>query len=226
MAAAIGRLGYGLIVVDDASPDGTGAVADRLAASLPGIEVVHRARKEGLGPAYGAGFRRALERGPQIVCAMDCDFSHDPAELPGLVAEIVAGADIAIGSRYVAGGRIAGWRAYRRFLSWAGNLYARITLGLEQRDVTSGFRAFRAPALRRLEPHTCESAGYNFQVEMAMRAHDAGFHVVERPITFRDRSLGRSKMTPGIALEAMARLTRWALDRRLRRRRREEQQRA
>lgn len=205
---AIRKQGAAVLVVDDASPDGTGAIADRL-ASQSGIDVLHRAGKDGLGPAYAAGFARGLDAGARILCQMDADFSHDPADLPRLVAAVDAGADVAIGSRYVRGGSVEDWPLQRRALSWGGNLYAKIMLGLRTRDVTSGFRALRADALRRLHPESARSSGYAFQIEMAWRAERSGLSVVEIPITFRDREAGDSKMSAGIALEAVRLLTAW-----------------
>jgi dolichol-phosphate mannosyltransferase len=204
---------YRVLVVDDGSPDGTGEIADRLAARHDRIAVLHRQSKEGLGPAYVAGFARALDDGAAIVCEMDADFSHDPADLPRLVAAIESGADVAIGSRYVPGGGTEGWPVHRRAISRCGNWYARRALGLPLKDVTAGFRAFSSDAIRSLEPATCEAAGYGFQVEMAARAVRSGLMVVEVPIIFRDRTAGESKMSLGIALEAMILVTRWGIRR-------------
>ncbi|HSO49928.1 MAG TPA: polyprenol monophosphomannose synthase, partial [Acidimicrobiia bacterium] len=162
IAAAVTHQGYRLLVVDDSSPDGTGELADRLAMSEPRMSVLHRRRKQGLGPAYAAGFDRALSQGAEIVIEMDADFSHDPADLPRLVAAIDDGADLAIGSRYVAGGATPDWPTMRRLISKGGNLYARIMLGIEIRDSTAGFRAFRADALRSLPYQQARASGYAF----------------------------------------------------------------
>jgi dolichol-phosphate mannosyltransferase len=208
--------GYELLVVDDASPDGTGDLADRLATEDPQISVLHRSSKEGLGPAYSAGFDRALEDGADIVIEMDADFSHDPADLPRLVDAIGDGADLAIGSRYIPGGSTPDWPLTRRVISKGGNLYARMMLGIPTRDATAGFRAFRAGALRSLPYREAQSSGYAFQVEMAMLAHEGGLDVVEVPISFRDRTRGTSKMGTGIVVEAMRLVTVWGWKRAMR----------
>jgi dolichol-phosphate mannosyltransferase len=208
VAAALARLppDARVLVVDDGSPDGTGRIADRLAAAEPRIEVLHRARKEGLGPAYVAGFRHALAAGAGMVLEMDADFSHDPADLPRLLAAIEGGADLAIGSRYVPGGGIADWSAARRLISRGGSAYARRVLGLGVRDLTGGFKCFRREVLEAIDLGAIESKGYAFQVEITYRAARAGFRVVEVPILFRDRTAGDSKMTGAIAAEAMWRI--------------------
>jgi dolichol-phosphate mannosyltransferase len=211
IAAAVRDLGLGLLVVDDGSPDGTGQIADSLAASDSGITVLHRSTKAGLGPAYTAGFEEALSAGAEVICEMDADFSHDPADLPRLVEAIAGGADLAIGSRYVAGGGVENWPWHRRLLSQGGNLYARTMLRTRVHDMTAGFRAFRADALRKLDFATCEASGYGFQVEMAWRASRLGLRVQEVPIIFRDRTRGTSKMGTGIAVEAMRLVTKWGL---------------
>jgi dolichol-phosphate mannosyltransferase len=208
--------GYRLLVVDDSSPDGTGELADRLATEDPLISVLHRPNKEGLGPAYAAGFDKALAEGAEIVIEMDADFSHDPADLPHLVRAIDEGADLAIGSRYVPGGSTPDWPVSRRLISKGGNLYARIMLGIPTRDATAGFRAFRAEALRALPYRDAQASGYAFQVEMAMRAHETGLRVVEVPISFRDRTRGTSKMGSGIVMEAMRLVTVWGWQRAVR----------
>jgi dolichol-phosphate mannosyltransferase len=208
--------GYELLVVDDSSPDGTGDLADRLATEDPRISVLHRSSKEGLGPAYAAGFDRALEDGADIVIEMDADFSHDPSDIPRLVEAIGDGADLAIGSRYVPGGSTPDWPLTRRVISKGGNLYARIMLGIPTRDATAGFRAFRAGALRSLPYREAQSSGYAFQVEMAMRAHEGGLNVVEVPISFGDRTRGTSKMGTGIVVEAMRLVTVWGWKRAVR----------
>jgi dolichol-phosphate mannosyltransferase len=193
--------GRRVLIVDDASPDGTGEIADRLAAELDDVEVLHRPAKRGLGPAYIAGFGEALRGGADLVVQMDADFSHDPAELPSL-AEAAGDADLVVGSRYVDGGRILGWGPGRRGISRWGSVYARAVLGLAVRDLTSGFKCWRAGALRAVDPGSVRSQGYAFQVEMTYRAIRAGMRVVEIPITFRDRRVGQSKMTRAIVLEA------------------------
>jgi dolichol-phosphate mannosyltransferase len=207
--------GYRLLIIDDNSPDGTGRLADSLAADLPSISVIHRPAKQGLGPAYAAGFDRALAQGAEVVIEMDADFSHDPADLPRLVAAIEDGAQLAIGSRYVPGGATPEWPWLRRVISRAGNLYARMMLGIPVRDATAGFRAFTADALKILPYGKAEASGYGFQVEMAWRAHQAGLKIVEVPITFRDRTRGTSKMGLSIVLEAMRLVTVWGLGRML-----------
>jgi dolichol-phosphate mannosyltransferase len=193
---------YRILVVDDGSPDGTGRLADRLAAAHAEVEVLHRTRKEGLGRAYVAGFMHALERGAAQVVEMDCDFSHDPERLPALLRAVDDGADVALGSRYVPGGRVEDWGPLRRIISRGGCWYAGRVLGAPVRDLTGGFKCFDAAALRGLEPRTVMAQGYMFQVEMTYRALQRGLRVVEVPITFRDREVGTSKMSPRIALEA------------------------
>jgi dolichol-phosphate mannosyltransferase len=211
MVGAIRAGGYGVLVVDDRSPDGTGTIADGLADRDPRVSVLHRQEKQGLGPAYAAGFARAMEMGADILCEIDADFSHDPADLPRLVAAVDDGADLAIGSRYVTGGGSEGWPLHRRLISRGGNLYARMLLRVPVGDLTGGYRAFRAESLRALHPENCEASGYGFQVEMAWRAHRAGMGVREVPIVFRDREVGTSKMSSSIAAEAMWLVTKWGL---------------
>jgi dolichol-phosphate mannosyltransferase len=194
-----------VLVVDDGSPDGTGEVADRLAAADEGIEVLHRPRKEGLGPAYVAGFRRALDGGAGLVLAMDADFSHNPAYLPRLI-EAAESADVVIGSRYVPGGGVSDWSAARRAISRGGNAYARLVLGVGVRDLTGGFRCFRREALEAIDLDSVGSRGYAFQVETAYRAIRRGFRVAEVPIVFRERRAGRSKMGGPIVAEAVWRV--------------------
>jgi dolichol-phosphate mannosyltransferase len=206
--------GYRLLIVDDNSPDGTGRLADSLAADLEQVSVLHRTEKAGLGPAYAAGFDEALGGGARIVVEMDADFSHDPADLPRLVAAVVDGADLAIGSRYVPGGSTPDWPALRKLISRGGNLYARTMLGMPIRDATAGFRAYAAEALRRLPYAMAEASGYGFQVEMAWRAHQARMKITEVPISFRDRTRGTSKMGMPIVLEAMRLVTVWGMSRR------------
>jgi dolichol-phosphate mannosyltransferase len=196
--------GFRILVVDDDSPDGTGAIADRLAlAHSDEIEVMHRAERTGLGPAYLAGFRRALDGGAGFVMEMDADLSHDPADLGRLLAAARAGAGLALGSRYVAGGGIADWGRLRRAVSRGGSWYARRVLGVRVRDLTGGFKCFRAEALAALDLPSVRSHGYAFQVELTYRALCAGVDVVEVPIVFRDRRRGESKMSWRIALEAV-----------------------
>jgi dolichol-phosphate mannosyltransferase len=194
-----------VLIVDDNSPDGTGQIADRLAASNESIGVRHRKVKEGLGPAYLAGFHVALDAGAERIIEMDADFSHDPAFLPRLI-EATERADLAIGSRYVPGGGVTEWGAVRRFISRGGSAYARIALGLPIRDLTGGFKCFRREVLEAINLDTIEARGYAFQVENTYRAIRAGFRVVEVPIVFQDRRDGTSKMTKAIVAEAMWRV--------------------
>lgn len=196
--------GFRILVVDDGSPDGTGAIADRLAQERAEVHVLHRTAREGLGPAYLAGFRQALDAGAGCVFEMDSDFSHDPADLARLLAAVgEGGADLALGSRYVPGGGVADWGAVRRFVSRGGSRYAQAVLGIPVSDLTGGFKCFRAEVLEAIDLPTVRSRGYAFQVELTFRAIRAGFKVVEVPITFRDRELGTSKMSWRIAAEAM-----------------------
>lgn len=182
IAAAVRAQGYRLLVVDDGSPDGTGEIADELVSTDDGIAVLHRESKAGLGKAYAAGFARALELGGEVLCEMDADFSHDPADLPRLIAAIDEGADLAIGSRYVPGGGADDWPWHRKAISSGGNRYASLMLGIKVKDATAGFRAFRADAIRRLKPETCDASGYAFQVEMAWRASEAGLKIDRRDV--------------------------------------------
>jgi dolichol-phosphate mannosyltransferase len=191
-----------ILVVDDNSPDGTGEIADRLAAADPAVEVLHRAGKEGLGPAYIAGFHRAIAAGAGFVLQMDSDFSHDPGDLPRLLAAAETGVDLAIGSRYVAGGGVTDWSLLRRVVSRGGSLYASLVLGLRQRDLTGGFKCFRREVLETIDLDAVGAKGYVFQVEMTYRTLQAGFTVREVPIVFRDRQAGDSKMSAAIAAEA------------------------
>jgi len=199
--------GFHVLVVDDGSPDGTGEIADRLAAENEWLEVLHRSEKNGIGPAYLAGFRYALDRGAAYVMEMDSDFSHDPADLARLLAaadrDSPDGADLALGSRYVPGGGVTDWGLLRRFVSEGGSTYARWVLGLKVRDLTGGFKCFRREVLEAIHFDGVRSQGYAFQVELTYRAVRAGFHVVEVPIVFRDRQQGTSKMSWRIAAEAM-----------------------
>ncbi len=196
------RLDGRILVVDDASPDGTGALADRLAAELAWVDVLHRPGKEGLGPAYLAGFRRALADGAELVLEMDADFSHDPRDVPRLVAA-TRDADLAVGSRYVHGGGVRNWGRVRRAVSRGGCLYAQALLQLPVRDSTAGFKCYRRAVLEALPLERIRSRGYAFQIETTYRALRSGFRVVEVPVVFTDREEGSSKMTGAIVLEAV-----------------------
>ncbi len=199
-----------VLVIDDSSPDGTGEIADRLAAGEKRVAVLHRPRKEGLGPAYLTGFRRALAEGAELVLEMDCDFSHDPDDVPRLIAA-AADADLVLGSRYVPGGRIENWGPLRRFVSRAGSLYAQVLLRAPVRDLTGGFKCYRRAVLERIDLDAVSSRGYAFQIETTYRALRAGFRVAEIPIVFTDREEGTSKMTRAIVLEAIWRVPLLAL---------------
>jgi dolichol-phosphate mannosyltransferase len=194
-----------VLVIDDNSPDGTGAIADRLAAEDDHVHVLHRERKEGLGPAYLAGFRRALELGADLVFELDCDFSHDPADVPRLAAA-TENADLVLGSRYVRGGGTRNWGFVRRFVSRGGSLYAQALLQVGLRDLTGGFKCYRRKVLETIDLDGISSLGYAFQIETTYRTLRAGFRVVEVPITFSDREVGGSKMSKGIVLEAIWRV--------------------
>jgi dolichol-phosphate mannosyltransferase len=200
-----------VLVIDDASPDGTGELADRLAADDPALRVLHRPGKEGLGPAYLAGFAVALEGGYRYVVEIDADGSHDPAELPRMLQLAADGADLVLGSRWVPGGAVRNWPRLRQAISRGGNAYARWVLRSGIRDLTSGFRVFRTDALRRVGLEVVASHGYGFQVELAWRFERAGLVVVEHPITFVERATGRSKMHLGIVAEALLRVTGWGV---------------
>ena len=202
MVRALGDKNVHVLVVDDNSPDGTGAIADRLASELDYVGVLHRDRKDGLGPAYLAGFQRALAGGAQLVLEMDCDFSHAPDDVPRLIAA-AADADVVIGSRYVRGGSIGNWGAVRRFVSAGGSLYARILLGVDVHDLTGGFKCYRRRVLETIDLDAIDSKGYAFQIETTYRAVRAGFRVVEVPIHFVDREHGGSKMSRSIVAEAV-----------------------
>ncbi len=196
--------GFRIVIVDDSSPDGTGQLADRLAAEHPEVEVIHRRRREGLGPAYLAGFGRALEGGAAYVFEMVADFSHDPKDLPRLLSAVRDGdADLALGSRYVPGGGVEDWGLLRRLVSTGGSWYARVVLNLGIRDLTGGFKCFRREVLEGVDLPTVRTRGYGFQIELTYRALMAGFRVVELPIVFRNRRYGKSKMSPRIAGEAI-----------------------
>jgi dolichol-phosphate mannosyltransferase len=190
-----------ILVVDDNSPDGTGDIADRIAAESSDVSVLHRPEKEGIGPAYVAGFRHALASGAELVAQMDADFSHDPADLPRLL-EAAGSADLVLGSRYVAGGGVTEWGPLRRAISRGGSAYARALLGVSVRDLTGGFKVFRRRVLESIDLESIAAVGYAFQVETTFRAIRAGFNVVEVPITFADRRVGESKMSSGIVVEA------------------------
>ncbi len=191
-----------ILIVDDGSPDGTGERADRLAERHPNLSVLHRRTKEGLGPAYIAGFRRALASGAGLVLEMDSDFSHDPAYLPRLL-DASRHADLVIGSRYVPGGGVSDWGPLRRLISRGGSAYSQLVLGVEVHDLTGGFKCFRREVLEAIDLDTVEVRGYAFQVEMTYRAIQLGFKVVEVPIVFRDRRAGESKMDSAIVAEAI-----------------------
>jgi dolichol-phosphate mannosyltransferase len=195
--------GFRVLVVDDGSPDGTGRIADQMAGEREWLEVLHRTEKNGIGPAYLGGFGHALDHGAGYVMEMDSDFSHDPADLARLLQAVHGGADLALGSRYVPGGGVSDWGLLRRIISEGGSTYARIVLGLRVRDLTGGFKCFRREVLEAIHFDGVRSQGYAFQVELTYRAVQAGFRVVEVPITFRDRQQGTSKMSWRIAAEAM-----------------------
>jgi dolichol-phosphate mannosyltransferase len=202
MLRALGDKGVHVLVVDDNSPDGTGEIGDRLAGELDYVDVLHRQRKEGLGPAYLAGFRHALAAGAELVLEMDCDFSHSPDDVPRLIAGAEE-ADLVIGSRYAPGGSIGNWGAVRRFVSAGGSLYARVLLGAPVRDLTGGFKCYRRRVLETIDLDAIASKGYAFQIETTYRTLRAGFRVVEIPIHFVDREEGGSKMTRAIVAEAV-----------------------
>jgi len=199
--AATGRE-HTILVVDDGSPDGTGAIADRLAGEHDAVRVLHRSEKQGLGRAYLAGFDVALGEGAELVLEMDADFSHDPADLPRLIAA-AGDADVVLGSRYVAGGGVENWGALRRLLSRGGSWYARTLLRVPVRDLTGGFKCFHRRVLETIDLNAVHADGYGFQIELTYRALQAGFRVTEIPIRFRERREGHSKMTARIALEAV-----------------------
>jgi dolichol-phosphate mannosyltransferase len=202
MVRALGDRGVSVLVIDDNSPDGTGELADRLAAELDHVEVLHRDRKEGLGPAYLAGFKHALADGADLVLEMDTDFSHDPADVTRLITW-TSEADVVLGSRYARGGSIANWGRLRRFISAGGSHYARRLLGVRVHDLTGGFKCFRREVLETLDLDAITSRGYAFQIETTYRALRAGFRVIEVPIAFVDRERGSSKMSRRIMLEAI-----------------------
>ena len=203
-----------VLIVDDSSPDGTGDIADALAATDPRVQVLHRRKKSGLGDAYLAAFAWALERPYDIVVEMDADGSHPADKLPALIAAVrPGGADLSIGSRWVAGGSVVDWPRARRWISRGGNVYAQLLLGVHVRDATAGFRAFRADTLRAIELDNVASHGYCFQIDLTRRVHDRGLRITEVPIEFRERELGQSKMSSTIVIEAMSRVTLWGMQR-------------
>ncbi len=205
-----------ILVVDDGSPDGTAALAERFDATLGGISVLRRAGKSGLGSAYRAGFRWGIERGFEALVEMDSDLSHDPAALPGMLATLAStGAGLVVGSRYIPGGSIPDWSWHRKALSKWGNRYAGFALGMPVRDATSGFRAYRADVVAKLDLDTIRADGYGFQIEMAYAVRRLGSAVVEYPISFRDRVRGTSKMSGAIVVEALRMVTWWAIRDRL-----------
>jgi dolichol-phosphate mannosyltransferase len=206
MLRALEPLVVSVLVDDDNSPDGTGEIADHLAAELDFVSVLHRERKEGLGPAYIAGFRRALTDGAELILELDCDFSHNPADVPRLIAACESGADLALGSRYVPGGGTENWGLGRRIVSWGGSFYARLLLGVGIRDLTGGFKCYRRHVLETIDLDAIDSKGYAFQIEITYRTLRKGFRIVEVPIRFADRTAGHSKMSRSIFLEAVVKV--------------------
>jgi dolichol-phosphate mannosyltransferase len=209
MVAALGEVlrdGDRVLVIDDGSPDGTGELADRLAEELAFVDVLHRSRKEGLGPAYLAGFHQVLAGNAELVLEMDCDFSHDPADVQRLIAAVEEGADLALGSRYVPGGGVRDWGIIRRFISRGASVYTGLFLRMGVSDPTGGFKCFRRRVLETIDLDAIDAKGYAFQIETTYRAKRAGFRVVEVPITFADREHGRSKLSRAIVLEAIWRV--------------------
>jgi dolichol-phosphate mannosyltransferase len=203
-----------VLVVDDGSPDGTGELADEMAAADERVHVMHRTEKAGLGAAYVAGFGWALENGYAVVVEMDADGSHAPEDLPRLL-DALTDADLVLGSRYVPGGSVVNWPKRREVLSRGGNIYSKLALGAKVNDITGGFRAYRAEVLRELNLHTVASQGYCFQIDLAWRTIELGYRVVEVPITFTEREIGESKMSGNIVREALWRVTKWGVRRRL-----------
>jgi dolichol-phosphate mannosyltransferase len=201
------------LVVDDGSPDGTGEIADKLAASDERVHVMHRTEKAGLGAAYVAGFHWGLEKGYAVLIEMDADGSHSPEDLPRML-EALTDADLVIGSRYVPGGKVVNWPKRRYFFSWGANFYTRMALGAKVKDITAGFRAYRREVLEKIKIDTVASRGYCFQIDLAWRTIESGFTVVEVPITFTERIAGHSKMTSDVIREALIRVTKWGIRRR------------
>lgn len=213
MVRALGEVlpeGGSVLVIDDGSPDGTGEIADRLAAELSWLDVLHRPAKQGLGRAYVDGFAHALADGAELIMEIDCDFSHDPADVPRLIEAVESGADLALGSRYVAGGGTANWGLVRRMLSRGASIYTRVLL-MPVHDATGGFKCFRRRVLEAIELESIDAAGYVFQIETTYRALRKGFRVVEVPIRFVDRADGHSKMSRAIVLEAIWKVPRLRL---------------
>ena len=200
------REGDRILVIDDNSPDGTGKIADRLAAEHPFVSVLHRQTKTGLGPAYLDGFRHALAGGAELVVEIDCDFSHDPADVPRLIAAAEEGADVVLGSRYTRGGGVTDWGLLRRFISRGASVYTELFLRMGVKDPTGGFKCFRRVVLETIDLDAVTAKGYAFQIEMTYRAKRAGFRIVEVPIVFSDRTRGHSKMSRAIVLEAIWRV--------------------
>jgi len=200
-------------VVDDGSPDGTGEIADKRAAADDRIHVLHRTEKAGLGAAYVAGFNWGLEHDYAVLVEMDADGSHSPEDLPRML-DALTDADLVIGSRYITGGKVVNWPKSREFFSRSANFYSRVALGMRINDITAGFRAYRREALEKIKLGNVASAGYCFQIDLSVRTVEAGFTVVEVPITFTDRTIGESKMTGDVVREALIRVTKWGLRRR------------
>ncbi|WP_106401794.1 polyprenol monophosphomannose synthase [Actinocorallia populi] len=207
--------GADVLVVDDNSPDGTGELADGLAAADERVHVLHRTAKDGLGAAYLAGFAWALDRCYDVVVEMDADGSHQPEQLPSLLSAL-AGADLVIGARWIPGGRVRNWPRHREFLSRGANIYTRLLLGIPLHDATGGYRAFRRETLEKIDLESVDSRGYCFQVDLALRSLRAGLRVAEVPITFVERVHGSSKMSQGVIIESMVKVARWGLRDRLR----------
>jgi len=205
--------GFDILVVDDSSPDGTGDIADALAAGDPRVSVLHRTEKAGLGQAYLHGFAVALERGYDVIGEMDADGSHQPEQLPALL-EALGGADLVIGSRWIKGGRVRNWSLFRKLLSVFGNIYARALLGIPVRDITAGFRLFRRTTLQKIDLSDVRSVGYCFQTDLTFRTIKAGLRVKEVPIEFVERERGQSKMSPNVASESLRLITTWGLQER------------
>ena len=201
-----------VLVVDDGSPDGTADLAEKVGESIGGIDVMRRDQRRGLGDAYRAGFAWGLHEGAEALVEMDSDLSHDPGALPSLIAAL-ADHDLVIGSRYIPGGSIPNWRLHRRLLSRFGNVYSSVMLGVSVRDMTSGFRAYRAELLQAMEIETVRADGYGFQIEMTYRAAKVNARITEVPISFVDREMGKSKMSGAIVVEALLLVTRWGVGR-------------